>query len=119
MFFKRILLILFTYLHFCAFAWLRFCAFWCFLCSWCFLVLFSACKIFSSKDNKKFETVLIYITTEFILSRVLIFLIITIFFNYHNLFQLLQYFSIITIFLIIITCDNIFVKTAQCINSGI
>ena len=91
----------------CAFAWLRFCAFYAF-------GAFGACEIFSKKNNKGFKTSLItsfiiidkfaiihnyyilhnliYITTKFTYHK-------HEFFNHYNLFQLLQSFSIITIFL--------------------
>ena len=64
MFFKCIFKFLFTYLRFCAFAWLHCCAF---LCVWCISVLFCAFGAFRCffvrvkyfhKKKKRFETVL-------------------------------------------------------------
>ena len=83
---------------FCAFIWLHFCAFLCFL--W-FLVLFVCAKSFRKKKIKslKLPSNLIYITTEIHLITsmsvaiiTIFFSIITIFFNYNNLlYQNLSY----------------------------
>ena len=138
MFFKRIF-------YFCSLICVQyFClvAFLCFLYFLCFFVLFGACKIFSQKkkNNKKFKTILM---TSFILLLNSSYykreffshcnLLISIFFNYHNLFQLSQFFSLIAIFSIITiffnysnffnyliiftTCDTIFMKISQRTNS--
>ena len=84
---KKFTYLLICVLCFCAFAWLC-------LCTFC---AFVACGIFSREKNKNCPDDFIYITTEFILLPTWIFFI-TIFFNYHNLFQLSQSFSIITSF---------------------
>ena len=51
-------------LAFCAFAWLCFCAFWCFLCFLVLICAFWCLFVLSQKNNKKFKTALI---TSFIL----------------------------------------------------
>ena len=69
---------------------------------WCFLVLFVLLVGVKSfcKKKKEIKTALIasfILLLKFILLQAWTFLI-TIFFNYHNLFQLSQFFSIIAIF---------------------
>ena len=91
---------------FCAFAWLHFCSLWCFLvlfgvfsAFWCFLCFWWVWNLFVKK-KEEIKTALIasfILLLKFILLQAWTFLI-TIFFNYHNLFQLSQFFSIIAIF---------------------
>ena len=102
--------------------------FWYFLVPCNLFKLLLRVKTYHEKtNNRKFKTVLI---TSFILllnmsyHKALLFLIIINFFNYHNffnnpsLFQLSWSFSIIKIFCnLFTTCDTIFVKKTQSINS--
>ena len=93
MFFKRIFYFcsLICVLYFCLVAFLCFLRFWYFWYFWCFWCFWSV---------REFKTALItsfILLLKFILLQAWIFLI-TIFFNYHNIFQLSQSFSIITIF---------------------
>ena len=114
---------LFAYLCFCAFVLLLGCVFVLLCCLWVW-------NLFVKKEKKKkFKTALItsftfllnlpYYKQEFFLSQS--FSIITIFFNYHNLLYLFYHFvfsNLFTIFLnLFTTCDTIFMKISQRMNS--
>ena len=79
---------------FCAFAWLCFCAFSAFCTFGAFLYFWCVQNVFVKKNIKKFKTTLI---TSFILLLNLSFCKHE-FFNHYNLLQLSQSFLIITIF---------------------
>ena len=85
---------LLAYLRFCAFAWLHFCASLCVWCFWCFLCFLVRAKSFRKKkikSSKLSQWPHLYYYSIHLIAGIK-------FFNYQNLFQLSQSFSIIAIF---------------------